>query len=371
MSLDDSTAPEARPTPTPAPTRPLRARRQRAAAGRPRPPARRRRDRVRRPHRGGDEESEAADCVSEEVTLTTAPVMETSSRRPSTPSRPTSRASSVEVTTGTVKDVVAALGDPNAEMPEIWIPDSPTWKGQLDRCRLDRDGARRRRRADPRGPGQRPRREGARRVERRARGRQAGDGGPERRRCLGPGAAGALRRDEADRRDPPVHRGEDRPGRPDLRRACRGGRGYDDRPVHDHRDEHPAGPGRPSRPTSRPVAATTSSTWWRPAPAYRCSSSRSSTSTGAASDIWAPARDISARVGRALTRWFASEAGRRGRPAAELRGPDGAALAGGIGLGDAKVLSKVARRRPTTRCASGACCRFPPASWRWSTCPAR
>ena len=37
----------------------------------------------------------------------------------------------IQVTAGTVKDVVALLNDPNAELPEIWIPDSPTWKGQL------------------------------------------------------------------------------------------------------------------------------------------------------------------------------------------------------------------------------------------------
>jgi hypothetical protein len=58
-------------------------------------------------------------------------------------------------------------------------------------------------------------------------------------------------------------------------------------------------------------------------------------------DVLGSNRDLSARVGRALSRWFSSAAGVEAIAAAELRGPDGAALAGGIGLGEAKVLSKV------------------------------
>ncbi len=58
-------------------------------------------------------------------------------------------------------------------------------------------------------------------------------------------------------------------------------------------------------------------------------------------DVMGSSRDLSARVGRALARWFSSEAGTEAVSAAELRGPDGAALAGGVGLGDSKVLSKV------------------------------
>ena len=54
--------------------------------------------------------------------------------------------------------------------------------------------------------------------------------------------------------------------------------------------------------------------------------------------------DLSARVGRALGRWFASSAGVEAIAAAELRGPDGAALPNDIGLGSAPVLAKVAQK---------------------------
>ena len=61
-------------------------------------------------------------------------------------------------------------------------------------------------------------------------------------------------------------------------------------------------------------------------------------------DILASGGDLSARVGRALTRWFTSAAGVEAIAAAELRGPDGAPLANDIGLGDAKVLATVAQK---------------------------
>ncbi len=80
--------------------------------------------------RGGDD-SEAADCVSETVTLTTAPVMEDLVKAAVKDVNADEPCIDIKVTAGTVKDVVALLADPNAELPEIWIPDSPTWKGQL------------------------------------------------------------------------------------------------------------------------------------------------------------------------------------------------------------------------------------------------
>jgi len=61
-------------------------------------------------------------------------------------------------------------------------------------------------------------------------------------------------------------------------------------------------------------------------------------------DILASGGDISARVGRAVTRWFTSSAGVEAIAAAELRGPDGAALANDIGLGNAQVLNTVPQK---------------------------
>ena len=76
-------------------------------------------------------EPEGADCVSEKVTLTTAPVMEDLVNQAVKDVNADEPCIDIQVTAGTVKDVVALLSDPNAELPEIWIPDSPTWKGQL------------------------------------------------------------------------------------------------------------------------------------------------------------------------------------------------------------------------------------------------
>ena len=61
-------------------------------------------------------------------------------------------------------------------------------------------------------------------------------------------------------------------------------------------------------------------------------------------DILASGGDLSARVGRALTRWFTSSAGVAAIEAAELRGPEGAALSNDIGLGDTKVLATVPQK---------------------------
>src|SRR5688500_3085282 len=80
---------------------------------------------------GGDDDSAAADCVSEKVTLTTAPAMESLVKEAVKDVNADEPCIDIQVSTGSVKDVVALLSDPNAELPEIWIPDSPTWKGQL------------------------------------------------------------------------------------------------------------------------------------------------------------------------------------------------------------------------------------------------
>ncbi len=61
-------------------------------------------------------------------------------------------------------------------------------------------------------------------------------------------------------------------------------------------------------------------------------------------DILSSGGDISARVGRAITRWFTSSAGTEAIAAAELRGPDGAPLPNDIGLGDEQVLNTVAQK---------------------------
>ncbi len=80
--------------------------------------------------RGGDD-PKASDCVSEKVTLTTAPALEAVVKKAVASIEKSEPCTDVKLTVGTVKDVVSTLGDPDAKVPEIWIPDSPTWKGQL------------------------------------------------------------------------------------------------------------------------------------------------------------------------------------------------------------------------------------------------
>ena len=88
-------------------------------------------------------------------------------------------------------------------------------------------------------------------------------------------------------------------------------------------------------------------------------------------DILASGGDLSARVGRALSRWFTSGAGVEAIAAANCAAPTAqrcpttsASAAPGAPHGRR-------RRPPTTPFASGACWRSPPASSRSSTCPAR
>ena len=80
---------------------------------------------------GKDETANASRCVRESVNLTTAPAMEPLVAQAVKAVESDVPCVDVEVTAGTVKDVVAIMNDPDGTMPDLWIPDSPTWKGQL------------------------------------------------------------------------------------------------------------------------------------------------------------------------------------------------------------------------------------------------
>ena len=81
--------------------------------------------------RGGGDGANASDCVRETVNLTTAPAMEELVVKAVKAVEADEECIDVTLTPGTVKDVVAIMNDPNGTMPNLWIPDSPTWKGQL------------------------------------------------------------------------------------------------------------------------------------------------------------------------------------------------------------------------------------------------
>ena len=242
-----------------------------------------------------------------------------------------------------MKDVVASLADPDAELPEIWIPDSPTWKGQLTAAGWTGTPIAEVLAQTPVGL------IGGPAAKAPASWARALDGGGL--AMADPSAEGAsalaLLAPYAEMKQtgetPAVDRGEDRPRRADLRRARRGRQRQRDRPVDDLRVEHPAG----ARDRAAYLAARRSNDQLNlvaPSTGVPMLQYPLIDVNRGSSDILASGGDISARVGRALTRWFTSSAGVEAIAAAELRGPDGAPLPNGIGLGDAKVLATVAQK---------------------------
>ena len=289
---------------------------------------------------GGDEESEAAHCVSEEVTVTTAPVMEPLVQEAVASIQADEPCIQVVLSTGTVKDVVATLGDPNAEMPEIWIPDSPTWKGQLAAAGWTGTVV-----ADV--------------VAQTPVGLVSGPA------AKAPAAwSGALEGGKLAMADPSADGASALALLAPFSEMKQTGetlQSIQEKTVpvaQTYGERAVAG----TATTTDLSTITATSTQLVPVTEQAYLAARRSNDqlalvaprTGVpmlqfpiidvnrgSIDVMGSSRDISARVGRALARWFDSEAGAEAVSAAELRGPDGAALAGGIGLGDSKVLSKV------------------------------
>lgn len=292
---------------------------------------------------GGNEETEAADCVSEKVTLTTAPVMEGLVNEAVKDVNADEPCIDIVVTAGSVKDVVALLADPNAELPEIWIPDSPTWKGQLTAAGWT----------------------GTPIAEVLAQTPVGLIGGPA---AKAPASwTGALGGGTLAMADPSAegasalallapYAERKQTGETALsieEKTVPVAQTYGERVVA----------GASTETDLSTISA--SSTQLVPATEQAYLTARRSNdqinlvapNTGApmlqyplvdvnrgTKDILASGGDLSARVGRALTRWFTSGAGVEAIAAAELRGPDGAPLANGIGLGDAKVLDTVEQK---------------------------
>ena len=289
---------------------------------------------------GGDEESEAADCVSEEVTLTTAPVMEPLVQEAVASIQADEPCIQVVLSTGTVKDVVATLGDPNAEMPEIWIPDSPTWKGQLAAAGWTGTVV-----ADV--------------VAQTPVGLVSGPA------AKAPAAwSGALEGGKLAMADPSADGASALALLAPFSEMKQTGetlQSIQEKTVpvaQTYGERAVAG----TATTTDLSTITATSTQLVPVTEQAYLAARRSNDqlalvaprTGVPMlqfpiidvnrggiDVMGSSRDFSARVGRALARWFDSEAGAEAVSAAELRGADGAALAGGIGLGDSRVLSKV------------------------------
>lgn len=292
--------------------------------------------------RGGDD-SEAADCVSEKVTLTTAPVMEGLVKQAVKDVNADEPCIDVVVTSGTVKDVVALLADPNAELPEIWIPDSPTWKGQLTSAGWTGTPLADVLAQTPVGLVGGPAAEAPRSWA------AALDGGSL--AMADPSAQGAsalaLLAPYAEMKatgETPQSIEE---------KTVPVAQTYGERAVA----------GGSSETDLTTISAT--STQLVPATEQAYLAARRSNdqltlvapATGVpmlqyplidvnrgSKDILASGGDLSARVGRAIARWFTSGAGVDAIAEAELRGPDGAPLPEGIGMGDSKILAKVPQK---------------------------
>jgi Mg-chelatase subunit ChlD len=291
---------------------------------------------------GGDKGSEAADCVSDEVTVTTAPVMQDLVAQAVKAVNADEPCIDIVVTPGTVKDVVALLSDPDAELPEIWIPDSPTWKGQLTAAGWS----------------------GTPIADVLAQTPVGLIGGPA---AKAPASwAAVLDSGSLAMADPsaegasalallaPYAEMKKTGETPDSieKKTVPVAQTYGERAVAGSANETDLS------------TISASSTQLVPATEKAYLEARRSNDqltlvaprTGVpmlryplidvnrASNILASGGDLSARVGRALTRWFTSSAGVEAIAEAELRGPDGAPLPNDIGLGDEQVLSTVAQK---------------------------
>ena len=292
---------------------------------------------------GSGDDSEAADCVSEQVTLTTAPVMESLVREAVKDVNADEPCIDIQVTTGTVKDVVALLSDPNAELPEIWIPDSPTWKGQLTAAGWT----------------------GTPIADVLAQTPVGLIGGPA---AKAPASWAAVLDGGSLAMADPSAEGASALALlapyAEMKKTGETALTIEKKtvPVAQTYGERAVAGGSTETDLS---TITASSTQLVPATEKAYLEARRSNDqlslvapqTGVpmlqyplidvnrgTKDILASGGDLSARVGRAMTRWFTSSAGAEAVAAAELRGPDGAPLPNDIGIGDAPVLSTVPQK---------------------------
>ena len=292
---------------------------------------------------GGDESPAGADCVSAKVRLTTAPVMEDLVNQAVADVNTDEPCIDIVVTAGTVKDVVASLADPNAQLPEIWIPDSPTWKGQLTAAGWTGTPIAKVLAQTPVGL------IGGPAAKAPASWVSALDGGSL--ALADPSAEGAsalvLLAPYAEMKQT----GEN----PESieEKTVPVAQTYGERAVAGSANETDLSTISASSTQLVPSTETAYLAARRSNDQLTLVAPRTGVPmlqyplidvNRGSGDILATGGDLSARVGRALTRWFTSSAGVDAIAAAELRGPDGAPLPNEIGLGDAKVLATVAQK---------------------------
>ena len=292
---------------------------------------------------GGGKDAAADGCFREQVTLTTAPVMEDLVAAAVKDVNADEPCIDIQVTSGTVKDVVALLADPNAALPEIWIPDSPTWKGQLTAAGWT----------------------GTPIADVLAQTPVGLIGGPA---AKAPASwSAALDNGNLAMADPSAEGASALAllaPYAEMKQTGETALSIEEKtvPVAQTYGER-AVAGASTETDLSTISA--SSTQLVPATEQAYLAARRSNDqinlvapqTGVPMlqfplidvnrgtvDMLAPGGDLSARVGRALTRWFTSSAGVEAIASAELRGPDGAPLANDIGLGDTLVLSKVPQK---------------------------
>ena len=82
---------------------------------------------------GSDEaDGKSASCFTDTLHLTTATALRPAVDQAVKAVQKEDPCVDIQVQDGAVKDVINMLADPNAKLPDLWIPDSPSWQGQLE-----------------------------------------------------------------------------------------------------------------------------------------------------------------------------------------------------------------------------------------------
>ncbi|MGN0063207.1 MAG: substrate-binding domain-containing protein [Nocardioides sp.] len=84
--------------------------------------------------RDGKSDAEGSDCFVDTIRLTTAASLRPMVDKGVEAIEDEDPCLDIEVTDGSVNDVIALFKDSNAKIPDLWIPDSPTWSSPLQKA---------------------------------------------------------------------------------------------------------------------------------------------------------------------------------------------------------------------------------------------
>lgn len=84
--------------------------------------------------RDGDNDPAASNCFVDTIHLTTAASLRPMVDQGVASIEDDDPCLDIEVSDGSTKDVLATLSDPNAKVPDLWIPDNPSWSSPLQKA---------------------------------------------------------------------------------------------------------------------------------------------------------------------------------------------------------------------------------------------